>query len=192
MEYSGNSSPIQLWVNFFRVHARRVAFVVGEREEVLLRRSAPRRRVRGSENFSNYRRNILLSADDRRREPVGNKHAFFPPLLSPPGGFSLSSCSGDEFARDERRTKKISLGASARYVKKETNENKKYAYGVFYHVRLAACHDLTLRYLLVSVSLGGKSISLRRYCENARCIRMHPTAAALAMHHARNKYDESV
>lgn len=37
---------------------------------------------------------------------------------------------------------------------------------MFYHVRLAACHDLTLRYLLVSVSLGGKSISLRRYCEN--------------------------
>lgn len=33
-----------------------------------------------------------------------------------------------------------------------------------------------LRYLLVSVSLGGKSISLRRYCENASCIGVHPSA----------------
>lgn len=99
---------------------------------------------------------------------------------------------GDEYTRDERRTKKISLGAPACYVKKEANENKKCAHGVFYHVRLAACHDLTLRYLLVSVSLGGKSISLRRYCENASCISVHPSEAAFAIHHARSKYDESV
>lgn len=36
--------------------------------------------------------------------------------------------------------------------------------------RATATHDLTPRYLLVSVSLGGKSISSRRYCENATCI----------------------
>lgn len=42
--------------------------------------------------------------------------------------------------------------------------------------RATTTHDLTLRYLLVSVSLGGKSISLRRYCENASCIGVHPSA----------------
>lgn len=94
---------------------------------------------------------------------------------------------GDEYTRDERRTKKISLVAPARNVKKEVDENKKCAHGMFYHVRLAACHDLTLRYLLVSVSLGGKSISLRRYCENASCTSVHPSATAFAIHHARSK-----
>jgi hypothetical protein len=44
--------------------------------------------------------------------------------------------------------------------------------------RATITHDLTSWYLLVSVSLGGKSISLRRYCENASCIGVHPSAAA--------------
>lgn len=133
------------------------------REEVLLCRSASRH-VRGSTSFSNYHRNVLLSADDRGTR-AGRKqiHIFF---LLFPGIFSVVVRS-DECTRDGRRTKKISLGAPARYVKKEANKNKKCSHGAFYHVRLAACHDLTLRYLLVSVSLGGKSISLRRYCENA-------------------------
>lgn len=100
---------------------------------------------------------------------------FFPLCYHHQGIFSVV-VRGDECTRDDRRTKKISLGASTRYVKKEANVKikKKSAYGVFYHVRLAACHDLTLRYLLVSVSLGGKSISLRRYCENCE---MHQRAS---------------
>lgn len=85
------------------------------------RRSARRCRVRGSANFSNYRRNILLSADDRRREPVGKQTCFFSPLRYHHQGIFSVVVRGDECTRDDRRTKKISLGASTRYVKKEAN-----------------------------------------------------------------------
>jgi len=108
-EYSGNSSPIQLWVNFseFTRDVLLSSSVNGKKYYCVSFRAT--RRVRGSTNFSNYRRNVLLSAETRAE----NEHFF---LL--PEGIYPYVVRGDEFTHDEQRTKKISLGASARFVKK--------------------------------------------------------------------------
>lgn len=162
---------------FFRVHARRVAFIVGEREEVLLRRAVPR----GDAAFAGRRIFQITvvtycfrpTTGDESRS--GNKHAFFSPLLSPSGDFLCRRARRWVHAWRPANEKDFARCIHTLCKKGSECENKKkYAYGVFYHVRLAACHDLTLRYLLVSVSLGGKSISLRRYCENCE---MHQRAS---------------
>lgn len=111
---------------FFKVHARYVAFVVGKRRKmqyycVVPRRDALRRALVWSTNFSNYRRNVLLSVDERRdeREPVEMQTYFF--AIFPPGIPLSSSCSVDERARvtsSERKRFRSACPFFVIYIKK--------------------------------------------------------------------------